>query len=217
MSALRLLLIREWEFRNSISQFLKLRPVKALGLWLISWRGMPVGEVGKDDQRSPEKQIWFTVNLSKRDAHADSCRWCGSTLIKQLNLKDIYNICKMCPFTQQCTRKWGVPQLLNKYVMTLRRKITWVTDCIQSLHSVQVVVATFERETHFKISTMGKWKIDINNVKWLSDWLIWDPCFSRSSSSDKRRGSKHISWTLDSLESIFSFSPWKDKFSTHTM
>lgn len=41
MRALRLLLIREWELRNSSSQFLKLRPVNALGLQLISCRGTP--------------------------------------------------------------------------------------------------------------------------------------------------------------------------------
>lgn len=41
ISALRLLLIKECELRSSISQFLKLRPVKALGLRLISSRGIP--------------------------------------------------------------------------------------------------------------------------------------------------------------------------------
>lgn len=36
-----------------------------------------------------------------------------------------------------------------------------------------------------------------------------NPCFSLSSSSDRRRGSKQISWTLDSLESICSLKPCK--------
>lgn len=105
------------------------------------------------------------------------------------------------------------PQLLNKYAITLNKRITWVTDRIQSLHSVQVVVATLEIETHFKrLSTNDK-----VNVIWLGDRLICDPCFSRSSSSDRRRGSKQISWTLESLESISSFKPWKDKVSSSTM
>lgn len=59
MSALRLLLIREWEFRSSSSQFLKFRPVKPLGLRLMSCSGIPGGRkttgwiwVAMGDERS---------------------------------------------------------------------------------------------------------------------------------------------------------------------
>lgn len=57
MSALRLLLIREWEFLSSSSQFLKVRPVKPLGVRLMSWSGIPgvkpeTNEDEEDERRS---------------------------------------------------------------------------------------------------------------------------------------------------------------------
>lgn len=55
MSGLRLLLISEWELRSSISQFLKLRPVNALGERLISCRGIPEGQTGGNQKRRLEK------------------------------------------------------------------------------------------------------------------------------------------------------------------
>lgn len=87
--------------------------------------------------------------------------------------------------------------------------LTWVTDGIQSFHSVQVVVATLEKTDTFLLQCTKRtlWRFRWEADK--SDWLIWDPCFSLSSSSDRSRGSKRISWTLDSLESISSLKPCK--------